>query len=111
MHDQRRQYIQALCILGVRGFRIDADMHMPNGAIRDFVPSEVAENAHLFAEIITIGGASSEDYKKFLDPYLQELPVTFGAYDLPLLHALRQAFAFGDPMEVATAGARMWFAE
>lgn len=98
VNDQRRQYIQALYDLGVRGFRIDAAKHMPNGAIKYFVPKDVVEKAHIFAEIITSGGATSDEYTAFLEPYLRELPPQFGAYDFPLLHALRQAFTFGRPL-------------
>lgn len=98
VNNQRKQYIQALYDLGVRGFRIDAAKHMPNGAIEYFVPSEVANNSQIFAEIITSGGATSSDYKQFLEPYLRELPPQFGAYDFPLFNALKQAFSFGNPL-------------
>ena len=98
VNEQRKQYIQALYDLGVRGFRLDAAKHMPNGAIKYFVPDEVAENSQIFAEIITSGGATSSDYKLFLEPYLRELPQEFGAYDFPLLNALKNAFAFGQPL-------------
>ena len=98
VNNQRRQYLQALYDLGVRGFRLDAAKHMPNGAIQSFVPQQVANNSHIFAEIITSGGATSDDYQKFLEPYLRELPAQFGAYDFPLLNALKQAFAPGKPL-------------
>ncbi len=98
VNDQRRQYIQALYDLGVRGFRLDAAKHMPNEVIRSFVPEAVANDAHVFAEIITSGGTSSEDYQTFLEPYLRELPSQFTAYDFPLLNALRKAFSFGNPL-------------
>ena len=95
---QRRQYLQALFDLGVRGFRLDAAKHMPNEAIKLFVPSEVANKSHIFAEIITSGGSNADDYQKFLEPYLRELPAQFGAYDFPLLNALKQAFVPGNPL-------------
>lgn len=98
VNNQRRQYIQALYDLGVRGFRIDAAKHMTNEAIRSFVPEEVAQNSQIFAEIITSGGTTSLDYQLFLEPYLRELPREFGAYDFPLLNALKNAFAFGQPL-------------
>ena len=98
VNDQRKQYIQALYDLGVRGFRIDAAKHMPLGAIEYFVPDEVADNSQIFSEIITSGGTTSSDYKTFLKPYLSELPKEFGAYDFPLLNALKNAFAFGKPL-------------
>lgn len=95
---QRKQYIQALYDLGVRGFRLDAAKHMPNGAIKFFVPEQVAKTSHVFAEIITSGGSTASDYQKFLEPYLRELPVEFGAYDFPLLNALKRAFAPNQPL-------------
>ncbi|MGK7908222.1 MAG: alpha-amylase family protein [Synechococcus sp.] len=100
--DRRKQYVQALYDFGVRGFRIDAAKHMPNGAIRYFIPDEVADNSQIFAETITSGGATSSDYKLFLEPYLRQLPRAFGAYDFPLLNALKKAFAFGQPLSDIT---------
>ena len=96
--NQRKQYVQALYDLGVRGFRLDAAKHMPNGAIKYFVPDQVAQNSQIFAEIITSGGSTSSDYKLFLEPYLRQLPRQFGAYDFPLLNALKNAFSFGQPL-------------
>lgn len=98
VNNQRRQYVQALYDLGVRGFRLDAAKHMPIAAIRSFVPEAVANTSHIFAEIITSGGATADDYKAFLEPYLRELPAPFGAYDFPLLNALKQAFAPGNSL-------------
>lgn len=93
--DQRKAYVQALFDLGVRGFRLDAAKHMPTGAIRYFIPDSISGNAHVFAETITWGGASDREYNLYLKPYLQELPASFGAYDFPLLNAMKRAFAMG----------------
>jgi len=93
--DQRKQYIRALFDLGVRGFRLDAAKHMPIGAIRYFVPDEIANNAHVFAETITWGGTNDREYNLYLKPYLQNLPVSFGAYDFPLLNEMKRAFSPG----------------
>ncbi|MEP7366226.1 MAG: alpha-amylase family protein [Acidobacteriota bacterium] len=93
--DQRKQYIQALFDLGVRGFRIDAAKHMPTGAIRYFVPDEIANNAHVFAETITWGGTADQEYNLYLKPYLHDLPASFGAYDFPLLNEMKRAFSPG----------------
>ncbi|MBE9068972.1 alpha-amylase [Leptolyngbya cf. ectocarpi LEGE 11479] len=98
VRDQRRQYIQSLYDLGVRGFRLDAAKHMPNEAIRDFVPDQVAKNSQIFAEIITAGGVGEREYTLFLEPYLRELSADFAAYDFPLLNAIKQAFSFGQPL-------------
>lgn len=93
--DQRKQYVQTLYDLGVRGFRLDAAKHMPNGAIRYFIPDNVANNAHIFAEIITTGGTGDNEYNLFLEPYLKELPASFAAYDFPLLNTIKRAFSLG----------------
>lgn len=93
--DQRKQYIQALFDLGVRGFRLDAAKHMPTGAIRYFVPDEIASKSHVFAETITWGGVNDREYNLYLKPYLQDLPASFGAYDFPLLNEIKRAFAAG----------------
>jgi alpha-amylase len=94
VNQQRQHYIQALYDLGLRGFRIDAAKHMPIGAINTFMPNSVRRDAHIFAEIITWGGATDQEYQLYLEPYLRELPAEFGAYDFPLLNALKRAFAF-----------------
>lgn len=98
VNNQRKQYIQALYDLGVRGFRLDAAKHMPNKAIRSFVSEKVATTAQVFAEIITSGGTTDEHYKRFLEPYLRDMPAQFGAIDFPLLHALKRALAPGQPL-------------
>ncbi|MEM1251024.1 MAG: alpha-amylase family glycosyl hydrolase [Cyanobacteria bacterium P01_H01_bin.21] len=96
--DQRRQYVQTLYDLGVRGFRLDAAKHMPNGAIQYFVPDSIATKTQVFAEIITTGGTEDSQYRLFLEPFLQTLPATFEAYDFPLLHGLIHALSFGQPL-------------
>lgn len=95
VNTQRKQYISALHNLGIRGFRIDAAKHMPIGSINYFIPEDIRKNSHIFAEIITWGGSSDKEYQLYLEPYLRELPPDFGAYDFPLLNALKRAFAFG----------------
>ena len=96
--DQRKQYVQVLYDLGVRGFRLDAAKHMPNGAIQYFVPDAIANNSQIFAEIITTGGVGDSEYQTFLEPYLRELPAAFGAYDFPLLNGIKRAFSIGNPL-------------
>ncbi|MCW5977866.1 MAG: hypothetical protein KIT09_07300 [Bryobacteraceae bacterium] len=93
--DQRKQYIRALFDLGVRGFRLDAAKHMPVGAIRYFVPDEIANKSHVFAETITWGGINDGEYNLYLKPYLESLPVSFSAYDFPLLNEMKRAFGPG----------------
>lgn len=93
VNNQRKQYIQALYDLGIRGFRIDAAKHMPIGAINYFIPESIRQKAHIFAEIITWGGATDKEYQLYLEPYLRELPAEFGAYDFPLLNALKRSFS------------------
>ena len=96
--DQRKEYIESLYNLGVRGFRLDAAKHMPNKAIRSFVPDYIANQSQIFAETITTGGVGDQEYELFLEPYLRELPPSFGAYDFPLLNAIKRAFSFGNPL-------------
>ncbi|MDV3353821.1 alpha-amylase family protein [Leptothoe sp. LEGE 181152] len=96
--EQRKHYVQTLYDLGVRGFRVDAAKHMPNAAIRYFIPDEIANNTQIFAEIITTGGVGDHEYNLFLEPYLRELPASFAAYDFPLLNAIKQAFSVGRPL-------------
>ncbi len=93
--DQRRAYVRSLFDLGVRGFRLDAAKHMPIGAIRSFLPDSIAERSHVFGEIIVGGGSDDAEYRQFLEPYLAQLPASFGAYDFPLFHALRRSLAPG----------------
>jgi alpha-amylase len=93
--DQRRAYVQSLFDLGVRGFRLDAAKHMPNGAIRYFIPDSIADRSHVFAETIVGGGSNDGEYQRYLQPYLAQLPASFGAYDFPLFHALRNSLAPG----------------
>lgn len=98
VHDQRREYLQALFALGVRGFRLDAAKHMPIGAIRHFVPDSIASKSQVFGEIITWGGTTDHEYNLYLKPYLQQLPASFGAYDFPLLNTLKRAFEPGQSL-------------
>ena len=95
VNKQRKQYIQALYDLGIRGFRIDAAKHMSTDAIKSFIPNDIRNNAHIFGEIITWGGTTEKEYQLYLEPYLRDLPAEFSAYDFPLLNALKRAFAFG----------------
>ena len=96
--DQRKEYIESLYKLGVRGFRLDAAKHMPNEAIRSFVPDYIANNSQIFAETITNGGVGDKEYELFLEPYIRELPPSFGAYDFPLLNAIKRALGFGNTL-------------
>lgn len=99
VRNQRREYIESLYKLGVRGFRLDAAKHMPNSTISSFVPEEIANNSQIFAETITNGGVGDKEYQLFLEPYLRELPPAFGAYDFPLLSAIRKAFSYGNRLD------------
>lgn len=92
VNSQRRQYIEALYDLGVRGFRIDAAKHMTIDTIKNIIPDQIANNAHIFAEIITAGGTTDSEYNLYLKPYLQQLSASFGAYDFPLLNIIGKSF-------------------
>jgi alpha-amylase len=98
VNDQRRNYIQALFDLGIRGFRIDAAKHMPTRTIRSIIPDTIANQSQVFAEIITWGGTTDPEYNLYLKPYLEQLPAAFGAYDFPLLNALKRGFQIDAPL-------------
>lgn len=51
---------------------------------------------HLFGEIIVHGGKGSEEYDRFLAPYLKK--TDHDAYDFPLFHQIKQVFSHGKPM-------------
>ncbi len=95
VNDSRTSYLRALRALGVKGFRIDAAKHMPNGAMAYFFADDVRKDAFIFGEIITGGGVGNAEYDLFLAPYLSQLPQQFRAYDFPLLATVRKAFASG----------------
>jgi alpha-amylase len=88
--DQQKHYLKALKAMGVKGFRIDAAKHMTMEHLRRVWTDDIAEGAHIFAEIITDGGATKEEYETFLRPYLQHTNLC--AYDFPLFHTLFTAF-------------------
>lgn len=98
VNEQRRNYIQALYDLGIRGFRLDAAKHMTTSTIQNIVPDSIANNSQVFAEIITWGGTTDPEYNLYLKPYLAQLPPAFGAYDFPLLNALKRAFQPNAPL-------------
>jgi alpha-amylase len=88
--EQQRNYLKALKKLGVKGFRIDAAKHMTMEHLRRVWTDDIAEGMHIFAEIITDGGVTKEEYETFLQPYLQHTNLC--AYDFPLFHTLFAAF-------------------
>jgi len=89
---QQQQYLQALKNMGVKGFRIDAAKHMPNGHMNAVLTSTIKSGMHVFGEIITGGGAGELEHDRFLAPYLAG--TDHGAYDFPLFATLRGAFGF-----------------
>jgi alpha-amylase len=54
---------------------------------------DVRADAFVFGELITGGGVGNLEYQLFLQPYL--VGTDHAAYDFPLFHAIRGAFAFG----------------
>lgn len=93
VNNQRKQYIQTLYDLGVRGFRLDAAKHMRLDTIKTIIPDSIADNAQIFAETITSGGVGNQEYQLYLEPYLRELSASFGAYDFPLLNVIKNSFS------------------
>ncbi|MGI9280584.1 MAG: alpha-amylase family protein [Endozoicomonas sp.] len=89
---QQRNYLKALKGLGVTGFRVDAAKHMTNQHINAVFTTSIKSGMHVFGEIITSGGAGTQEYDAFLTPYLRG--TGHGAYDFPLFSTLRKAFAF-----------------
>jgi alpha-amylase len=90
---EQRQYLLAMKALGVKGFRIDAAKHMTLEHLKAVWSDDITQDVHIFGEIITDGGASHEEYKLFLEPYLKE--TRLGAYDFPLFQTVFTAFKEG----------------
>jgi alpha-amylase len=90
---EQRRYLLAMKALGVKGFRIDAAKHMTLEHLKAVWSDDITQDVHIFGEIITDGGASHEEYKLFLEPYLKE--TRLGAYDFPLFQTVYNAFKEG----------------
>jgi len=93
---QQQQYLQALKNLGIKGFRVDAAKHMPNGHMNAVLTPAIKSGVHVFGEIITSGGVGNAEYDLFLGPYLAG--TDHGAYDFPLFAQIRSAFSVGGSM-------------
>lgn len=93
VRNQQRAYLQALKNMGVKGFRVDAAKHMTNWHMNQVFTSSIKSGMHVFGEVITGGGTNSADYTNFLGPYLAG--TDHGAYDFPLLNAMRNALSPG----------------
>ena len=91
--DAQRAYLRALRELGVAGFRVDAAKHMDEAHINAVFTPEIRDGALVYGEIITGGGEGNNEYRLYLQPYLAG--TGHAAYDFPLFHATRSAFAFG----------------
>jgi alpha-amylase len=87
---QQREYLRAMKALGVKGFRIDAAKHMTMDHLQQVWSSDITDDVHIFGEIITDGGATAEEYRLFLKPYLEHTEL--GAYDFPLFQTVFNAF-------------------
>ncbi|MBD8524469.1 alpha-amylase family protein [Pseudomarimonas arenosa] len=110
---QQQQYLRALKGMGVKGFRIDAVKHMKLPHVNALFNAEIKAGMHVFGEVITSRGSGDEEYRLFLQPYLNQ--TDHAAYDFPLHGSLREAFRFGGSMSAlvnpqavgqALAGAR-----
>ncbi|WP_136487429.1 alpha-amylase family glycosyl hydrolase [Vibrio sp. H11] len=87
--EQQRNYLLAMKQLGVKGFRIDAAKHMTIEHLKKVWSEDITHDVHIFGEIITDGGATHEEYRLFLQPYLEE--TSLGAYDFPLFQTIYTA--------------------
>jgi alpha-amylase len=90
---EQRRYVAALIAEGVDGFRIDAVKHMPLAHVDAVLTPELIGNRPVVGEIITGGGPENAEFGLYLQPWLDG--TRFGAYDFPLFHRIRQAFAYG----------------
>ncbi len=95
---QQQAYLQALKMIGVTGFRVDAAKHMSNYHINAVFNNDITSGMHVFGEIITSGGAGDNSYDSFLAPYLNN--TGHNAYDFPLFASLRSALDFGGSMSL-----------
>lgn len=93
---QQKAYLQALKDFGVKGFRVDAAKHMTNYHINAVFDANIKSGMHVFGEIITSGGAGTNEHDAFLAPYLND--TGHAAYDFPLFEQIRQAFSFSGSM-------------
>lgn len=91
--EAQRAYLRALRELGIDGFRVDAAKHMDEAHIRAVFTPELRAGALVYGEIITGGGEGNGEYRLYLQPSLAQ--TDHAAYDFPLFHAIRGAFAFG----------------
>jgi alpha-amylase len=91
--EMQRAYLRALRDLGITGFRVDAAKHMDVAHINAVFTPEIRAGAVVYGEIITGGGEGNGEYRLYLQPYLAG--TDHAAYDFPLFHAIRGAFAFG----------------
>jgi alpha-amylase len=91
--EAQRAYLRALRELGINGFRVDAAKHMDAAHINAVFTPEIRAGALVYGEIITGGGEGHREHALYLQPYLAD--TDHAAYDFPLFHAIRGAFAFG----------------
>ncbi len=92
----QRTYVRALRAAGVSGFRVDAAKHMGYKHLLAVLSPDVIDEAFIYGEVITGGGAGHPEYTAFLAPYLER--TGHAAYDFPLHASLRRAFGFGGLM-------------
>lgn len=93
---QQKAYLNALKVMGVKGFRVDAAKHMTIYHINEVFTSDIKSGMHVFGEVITTGGVGNSNYDNFLGPYLHY--TDHGAYDFPLFASIRGAFSYGGSM-------------
>ncbi len=95
---QQKAYLTKLKEFGVTGFRVDAAKHMSNYHINAVFDNDIKNGVNVFGEVITTGGAGSNEYDSFLAPYLND--TGHNAYDFPLFNSMRSAFGYGGSMNL-----------
>jgi alpha-amylase len=85
---QQHACLEALCALGLDGFRIDAMKHMPIAHLEQVFQREELTGRFVFGETLT---CSDQEEATFLWPIIRE--TDFPCYDFPLHDTLRRVFA------------------
>lgn len=87
---QQRLMVDALVAMGFDGFRVDAIKHITERMIDNLADRPEVRGRFWFGEVLTGG---DHDERVFLGPFLRETWIS--AYDFPLFHTIREAFAPG----------------
>ncbi|MBM4129721.1 alpha-amylase [bacterium] len=98
---QQRLLVDALIAMGFDGFRVDAIKHITERMIDNLADRPEVRCRFWFGEVLTGG---DHDERVFLGPFLRETWIS--AYDFPLFHTIREAFALGGSLRALADPAR-----